>query len=158
MDLRTQPDAIQVRSAAFDARSAELEARLTRMKRDAGLSAVSGAGVLVTLDDGRVAASTPKREIERAIVHSTDITDVLNAAWKAGAEAISVNGERITAASACVGAVIQINGTLLSPPFVFNIVGPSDQPDASRHRRSFSRIPAAVAQQSGRARPIRRLR
>lgn len=41
--------------------------------------------------------------------------------------AISVNGERITAASACVGAVIQINGTLRSPPFVISIVGPPER-------------------------------
>lgn len=125
--LRSELDAIQEHAAAFDARAADLEAKLTRAKRDSGLTPASGAGIIVTLDDGRVAASTPRRDIERAIVHSTDISDVLNAAWKGGAEAISVNGERITAASACVGAVIQINGTLLSPPFVFNVVGPAER-------------------------------
>lgn len=125
--LRAELDAIQARSAGFGPLAAELEARLGRAKQDAGLTAVSGEGLLVTLDDGRVPASAPTRTIELAIVHSTDITDVLNAAWRAGAQAISVNGERITAASACVGAVIQINGTLLSPPFVVNIVGPSER-------------------------------
>lgn len=125
--LRAQLDAIQARSATFGPLAADLEARLSRAKQAAGLTPVSGEGLMVTLDDGRVPASAPTRTIELAIVHSTDITDVLNAAWRAGAEAISVNGERITAASACVGAVIQINGTLLSPPFTFSIVGPSDR-------------------------------
>ena len=123
--LRAQLDTIQARTAALGPLAADLDARLTRAKQAAGLTPVSGEGVVLTLDDGRVPASAPTRTIERAIVHSSDITDVLNAAWKGGAEAISVNGERITAASACVGAVIQINGTLLSPPFVFNIVGPA---------------------------------
>ncbi len=125
--VRAQLDAIQARSAAFGPLAADLDARLSRAKQAAGLTPVSGEGLIVTLDDGRVPASAPTRTIELAIVHSTDITDVLNAAWRAGAEAISVNGERITASSACVGAVIQINGTLLSPPFTFSIVGPSER-------------------------------
>lgn len=125
--LRAELDAIQARTAALGPLAADLDARLTRAKQAAGLTPVTGEGVVLTLDDGRVPASAPARTIERAIVHSSDITDVLNAAWKGGAEAISVNGERITAASACVGAVIQINGTLLSPPFVFNMVGPAER-------------------------------
>lgn len=125
--LRAELDAIQARSAAFGPLAAALDARVARAKEAAGLTPVAGEGLVVVLDDGRVPASAPTRTIELAIVHSTDITDVLNAAWRAGAEAISVNGERITAASACVGAVIQINGTLLSPPFTFSIVGPPDR-------------------------------
>ena len=125
--IRAELDAIQSRAAAVGAVAADLDARLGQAKAAAGLTPVTGEGVLLTLDDGRVPASAPTRTIELAIVHSTDITDVLNAAWSAGAEAISVNGERITASSACVGAVIQINGTLLSPPFIFNIVGPSER-------------------------------
>lgn len=125
--IRAELDAIQSRAAAFGALAADLDTRLAQAKAAAGLTPVTGEGVLLTLDDGRVPASAPTRTIELAIVHSTDITDVLNAAWSAGAEAISVNGERITASSACVGAVIQINGTLLSPPFIFNIVGPSER-------------------------------
>ena len=125
--LRAELDAIQAHTAALGPLAADLDARLTGAKQAAGLTPVAGEGIVLTLDDGRVPASAPARTIERAIVHSSDITDVLNAAWKGGAEAISVNGERITAASACVGAVIQINGTLLSPPFVFNIVGPAER-------------------------------
>jgi len=60
-------------------------------------------------------------------VHSNDIADVFIAAWRAGATGIAVNGERITGSPACVGAVIQLNGTLLSPPFVVSILGPADQ-------------------------------
>lgn len=142
--LRIKLDEIQARTAAFGPLAADLEARLTRAKQEAGLTPVSGEGLVLTLDDGRVPASAPLRTIELAIVHSTDITDVLNAAWKAGAQAISVNGERITGASACVGAVIQLNGTLLSPPFTFSIVGPSE--------RLYAELsdPAQLADQKGR--------
>ena len=124
--LRSELDAIDAQTAIFGGQSATLKADLDRLRAAAGLSPTSGPGITVTLDDGRVPAGTPTRNIELVIVHSSDLTDVFNAAWKGGAEAISVNGERITGSSACVGAVIQINGTLLSPPFVVRIVGPPD--------------------------------
>lgn len=124
--LRSELDAIDAQTAAFGGQSATLKADLDRLRAAAGLSPVTGPGITVTLDDGRVPTGAPARDIELAIVHSTDLTDVFNTAWKGGAEAIAVNGERITGSSACVGAVIQINGTLLSPPFVVRIVGPAD--------------------------------
>jgi len=125
--LRAKLDLIQAQGASVGGQAAALQSEIDRLKRAAGLTPRAGGGVSVTLDDARLPAGTPIRTLEAAIVHSQDITDVLNAAWKAGAEAISVNGERITAASACVGAVIQINGTLLSPPFVMSVLGPRDQ-------------------------------
>ena len=127
LQLRSQLDGIDAQTATFGGQSASLKADLDRLRAAAGLVPVTGAGISVTLDDGRVAAGAPTRDIDLAIVHSTDLTDVFNAAWKGGAAAISVNGERITSSSACVGAVIQINGTLLSPPFVVRIVGPADR-------------------------------
>jgi uncharacterized protein YlxW (UPF0749 family) len=124
--LRVQLDDIQQNAVTLDTRTAAIQTELLALKAAAGLTALSGAGVTITLDDGRVRASSSVSTIELAIVHSSDITDVVNASWKAGATAISINGERITGSSACVGAVIQINGTLLSPPFVVSVLGPSD--------------------------------
>jgi uncharacterized protein YlxW (UPF0749 family) len=124
--LRTQLDAIQEQAARLDDRSALLQRQVDELKASAGLTPANGSGVVVTLDDGRLPPSAPRRSIELAIVHSQDITDVFNAAWKAGAMGISVNGERITSATACVGATIQINGRLMSPPFVVSLLGSAD--------------------------------
>lgn len=124
--LRAELDDVLRQQAALGGQAAAIQPEIERLKRAVGLTPRSGAGVVVTLDDARLPASAPTRAIEAGIIHSQDITDVFNAAWKAGAEAISVNGERITSASACVGAVIQINGTLISPPFVINLLGPRD--------------------------------
>ncbi|HEV2012067.1 MAG TPA: DUF881 domain-containing protein [Candidatus Limnocylindria bacterium] len=126
-DLRTQLDAVGSQGAALDARAATLHEQVDALRAQAGLTALTGAGVTVTLDDARLSPSTSKETIVLAIVHSSDITDVFNAAWKAGATGMAVNGERVTGSSACVGAVIQLNGTLLSPPFVISIVGPADR-------------------------------
>ncbi|MBI2773483.1 MAG: DUF881 domain-containing protein [Chloroflexi bacterium] len=125
--LRGKLDEVTGRNASIDERAAALKRQIDQLRGESGLTATTGAGVTVTLDDGRLPASAPRRSIELAIVHSQDITDVFNAAWKAGASGIAVNGERITSATACVGATIQINGRLMSPPFVVSVLGPADQ-------------------------------
>ena len=125
--LRTQLDGVQEQAAALDGRAAGLKRQIDELRVEGGLTPQRGEGLFVTLDDGRLPANAPRRSIELAIVHSQDITDVFNAAWRAGARGIAVNGERITAATACVGATIQINGRLMSPPFVVSVLGPGDQ-------------------------------
>ena len=126
-DLRARLDGVQELATGVDDRAASLKRSIDELRTAAGLTAASGPGVVLTLDDGRLPASAPRRSIELAIVHSQDIADVFNAAWKAGAVGIAVNGERITSATACVGATIQINGRLMSPPFVVSVLGPPDQ-------------------------------
>ena len=125
-ELRARLELVASQGATLDARGAAIHTQVDALRTQAGLTPVAGAGVTVTVDDARLPASTPIQTIVLAIVHSTDITDVFNAAWRAGATGIAVNGERITGSSACVGAVIQLNGTLLSPPFVISVVGPVD--------------------------------
>lgn len=124
--LRAQLDKIQEQAATLDSSIGTFQRQVDDLKASAGLTPLAGAGLVVTLDDGRLPPSAPRRSIELAIVHSQDITDVFNAAWKAGARGIAVNGERITSATACVGATIQINGRLMSPPFVVTVLGPVD--------------------------------
>ncbi len=126
-ELRSQLDAIQEQASRTNSDAFELHRLIDGLRADAGLSETSGEGIVVTLDDARLPPSRDSRLVAQAIVHSQDITDVFNSAWKAGATAISVNGERIAGTSACVGATIQINGTLMSPPFVISIVGPVDK-------------------------------
>jgi uncharacterized protein YlxW (UPF0749 family) len=146
--LRTALERITEQGAALGGQAASVHSELEALRRLAGLETLTGAGVTLTLDDARLPPAATRQSIELAIVHSSDITDVLNAAWKGGAQGIAVNGERITAASACVGAVIQINGSLLSPPFVISIVGepeallrtlndPSELRDQKRRRNAY---------------------
>jgi uncharacterized protein YlxW (UPF0749 family) len=123
-DLRSRLDEIQRESASLGGEAAALQRQIEDLKPLAGLTALEGPGLVVTLDDARLPATA--KNIERSIVHSQDITDVVNAAWKAGAEAIAINGERIVGTSSCVGATIQINGRLMSPPYVINVIGSSE--------------------------------
>ena len=124
LEARAALDAIQEEAARLGGTAADLQREIDEMKVAAGITPLNGEGVLVTLDDARLPPSRNPQLIAPAIVHSQDLTDVINVAWKDGARGIAINDERITGASACAGATIQINGTLLSPPFVLAIVGP----------------------------------
>ncbi len=95
----------------------------------AGLSAVKGRGITVKLDDTKAIEDIWEQngvyDSNVYIIHDTDIMSVINELRAAGAEAISVNGQRIISNTAirCVGPLIQINGVNLSAPFTISAIG-----------------------------------
>ncbi|OQB06067.1 MAG: hypothetical protein BWY19_00496 [bacterium ADurb.Bin212] len=90
----------------------------------AGLSDVSGRGVEITLND-----SDSGPVSEDTIVHASDLRDVVNYLWAGGAEAISINDQRIVATTAidCVVNTILINNVKLSNPFKITAIGNSEK-------------------------------
>ena len=104
----------------------EIESRLERSRTLAGLVAVRGPGLEVTLDDSSL--TEPETEnVNDLVIHSEDVQAVVNAAWRSGAEAVSINGQRLVSTSAvlCVGNTLLLNGTVHSPPYVVRAVGAS---------------------------------
>ncbi|HEV3475115.1 MAG TPA: DUF881 domain-containing protein [Actinomycetota bacterium] len=90
----------------------------------AGGAALEGPGVTVTLDDSSSRRS-PTGDPNDLIVHEQDIQTVVNALWAAGAEAVAVNGERLTSTSAvrCAGNTLLLHGALHSPPYRIQAIG-----------------------------------
>ena len=88
---------------------------------DAGFVAVSGPGIRLTLDDEP--AGDPDGR-----VRATDLRLLVNGLWEAGAEAIAINGRRLTSLSAIVNSdiAIQVNKGPLSPPYVVQAIGDPD--------------------------------
>lgn len=89
-----------------------------------GVSDVKGEGIILTLVDGAQAADSSN---VNTLVHDSDILTVVNELKAAGAEAISVNGQRIISSSAirCVGPVIQVNYQKVATPFEIKAIGNS---------------------------------
>ncbi|MGQ9782491.1 MAG: DUF881 domain-containing protein [Armatimonadota bacterium] len=108
----------------------ELEAALQEMKLLAGVVAVRGPGLVVTLMDSPMAKANQVSpdNVEDYIVHDYDIRAVVNELFAAGAEAISVNGQRLIATSSirCVGPVILVNAVRVAPPYVIKAIGKPD--------------------------------
>jgi uncharacterized protein YlxW (UPF0749 family) len=90
----------------------------------AGGGTVAGPGVVVTIDDAD-AERSPTGDPNDLIIHERDIQTVVNALWSAGAEAVAVNGERLTALSAvrCAGNTLLLHGALHSPPYRVAAIG-----------------------------------
>lgn len=124
--LRGSIAAAQRQQARDRAALDDVQAALKDQQVRAGLIGLVGPGVQVTLDDSATAPVSAAAANDY-IVHDTDVRDVVSALWSAGAEAISINGERLVANSSivCVGTVIIINDTRLSPPFSFHAIGPT---------------------------------
>ena len=91
-------------------------------KMNAGLIAVTGPGLRITLDDSKNVA---KGVDVNNIIHEQYIRAIFNALWNGGAEAIAVNDQRVTTNTEvfCAGAYIQINGSRQMPPYVIQAIG-----------------------------------
>lgn len=104
-----------------------MEYELKYYKMLSGYSTVTGPGVIIRISDS-------ERELESGqnpndlIVHDIDILRVLNDFKKAGAEAISINGERVLPGSKikCSGATITVNETTYGQPFIIKAIGNID--------------------------------
>jgi len=85
---------------------------------------VKGAGLEITLADNN-AVGTGLIDPSMVLVHYDDLLQVVNALNNAGAEAISINGQRVitTTAITCEGNVIKVNGEKISSPFVVKAIG-----------------------------------
>ncbi len=91
-------------------------------------SPVSGPGVQITLSDappGQIPAGATPNDL---VIHQQDIEDTMNALWAGGAEAMTVQGVRITNRTVirCIGNVILVDGTSYSPPYVIQAIGDPD--------------------------------
>lgn len=87
----------------------------------AGLTDVLGNGVVIKLNDAAVKTG----DVSDYVVHNTDLVEVVNDLKKVGAQAISVNNERIISTSEiiCAGPTIRINRNRYSVPYEIKAIG-----------------------------------
>lgn len=121
--LAEYEDAASKTSSLTEAIKKELE----KVRMLAGLTPGTGPGVVVTLDDSNLPRQ-PGEDANLFLIHDEDLLKVINELFAAGAEAISVNGQRIIANSEvrCVGPTIIINSVKLAPPFIIQAIGDPD--------------------------------
>jgi uncharacterized protein YlxW (UPF0749 family) len=102
------------------------------------LIAVQGPGVRVTLTDSTRSWAGRADDL---LVHDFDLRDVIGILWLGGAEAISVNGERIVNSTSvyCVGSTILVNDTRLAPPYIIVAIGDPDRLEATLRNPGYLR-------------------
>ena len=127
--LRTDVETQQQRAAG--SANAGAEQRLTKAADDAadpaGLTALSGQSVSVTLNDSTMSINdlpengTP----DWLVVHQQDVQGVVNALWRGGARGMMIMDQRVVSTSAvrCVGNTLILQGRVYSPPFTVRAIG-----------------------------------
>jgi len=108
--------------------SEQIEKQIKLNNNLIGLTNLKGQGIIITLEDDPTATRENigiLDDISNHIVHYLDIINVVNELKNAGAEAISVNGQRIvnTTSINCIGNVIKINDQKVNSPFVIKAIG-----------------------------------
>lgn len=93
-----------------------------------GTSEVSGKGIIITLNDNQSVSTETlgiTEDISTYIVHEEDLLNVVNELKNAGAEAISINDQRIISTSSiiCAGNIVRVNGNRVGAPFVIKAIG-----------------------------------
>ncbi len=95
-------------------------------KKLAGYLDLKGEGIVILMSDSQ-REKGQFQSINEFIIHDDDVYQILWDLRNAGAEAISVNGERVLfnlTQIICNGPTIRINNRLYSQPFVIRAIGP----------------------------------
>ena len=125
--LRREVAELQAVAAAGNGRVAAERARGDGLAEPTGLTAVTGPGLTVSLDDAprRDGVDPPSDDPDNLVVHQQDVQAVVNALWAGGAEAMTLMGQRVISTSAvrCVGNTLVLHGQVYSPPFVVRAIG-----------------------------------
>jgi uncharacterized protein YlxW (UPF0749 family) len=135
--LQARADALRAEVAALRERElgGPAVARLRDLEAATGLAPVRGDGARITLSDGATPINpvTGRRSVDGR-VRDTDLQLASNALWAAGAEAIAVNGQRLTATSTIrqAGEAILVDFRPVTTPYVIVAIGPDDLADTFR--------------------------
>ncbi len=115
-----------LQAAALSGDDDELAADVVRLSLASGAVAVTGPGLRVTLDDSPDAGDDLFADEDKTKrVLDVDVQQVVNGLWAGGAEAIAVNGQRLTTLSAIRGAgtAILVDYRPLARPYVIDAIG-----------------------------------
>ena len=131
-DLRSQIDALESEAAARSQTTQALRNQVADLRAHAGLVAVHGPGVEIVVRSG-----VPGPNVQGQggyLVNFQDVQDIVNLLFAQGAEAIAVNGRRITPLTAFSGTEGQIvidQGPPLTSPVKVDAVGDRNRMQAA---------------------------
>jgi uncharacterized protein YlxW (UPF0749 family) len=136
--LRKQIQDLEAAGQGSAALVVELNRRLEEARIAAGLIPLTGTGIVLQLEDSTLPLPPDGHEADY-LVSARDIRTVVEELWLAGAEAVSVNGERVTTSTAVldIGGSILVNSAYLAPPFQVSAIGPTDLYDRLLESQGF---------------------
>ncbi|MGH3357302.1 MAG: DUF881 domain-containing protein [Nocardioidaceae bacterium] len=115
--------AAEVEALEAGASDPEYDERAANESIAVGLVAVTGPGAEVVVDNAEDFETQPQGR-----VRDTDLQQLVNGLWNAGAEAIAINGQRITSMTSIrtAGEAITVNYRSLTSPYTVQAIGDMD--------------------------------
>ncbi len=94
-----------------------------------GTVAVRGPGIILEISDSSMRTSNDFGGADVYVIHDFDLLQIANELWCAGAEAVSLNGQRLITGSAiaCSARLIEVNKVTVASPFVFQAIGDKEK-------------------------------
>ncbi len=125
--LRQQIQDVEQQGAGSKAVLVDLNNRLDEARIAAGLIPLTGTGIVLKLEDSTQPVPPDGNESDY-LVGAADLRTVIALLWRSGAEAIAVNGERLTTSSAIidVGGSVLVNAAYIAGPYQITAIGPQD--------------------------------
>lgn len=101
------------------------EAEIKNNQMLLGLTEVFGQGFVIELDENREISSDEVLNINGYLVHEEDLLYIVNELFNSGADAISINNQRIASITdiLCDGNIIRINGKMVGVPITIKAIG-----------------------------------
>ncbi|HLX35786.1 MAG TPA: DUF881 domain-containing protein [Candidatus Limnocylindrales bacterium] len=134
LDLRNRIQSLEAQGPGAAASLKQLYADLGQAKIAAGLTALTGPGAVFRLEDSSTLGAA-----DEGLVTANDVRVLVEQLWLAGAEAIAVNGERVTVSTAIldIGGSVLVNSAYLAPPYTIAVIGPPDIYERLQQSASF---------------------
>ncbi|SDB80529.1 Uncharacterized conserved protein YlxW, UPF0749 family [Raineyella antarctica] len=128
-DVRAQVDRLSGATGASGVSAQQLEQAAT----NAQTTPVSGPGLTVVLNDAPSSVAPPDVDPDLLVVHQQDIQAVVNALWQGGAEAMTIQGQRVisTTGIKCVGNTVVLQGIPYAPPYRIQVIGDQNALEAA---------------------------
>ena len=122
VDMRDEIATLETQFLETTTQGRALSNRLSTLGVRTGSAAVTGPGVRAVVDDAPDAISAQQQVLDK------DLQKLVNALWESGAEAIAINGQRLTNLTAIrhAGSAITVNFRSLSRPYVVSAIGNPD--------------------------------
>ncbi|MFX4273409.1 DUF881 domain-containing protein [Propionibacteriaceae bacterium Y1685] len=138
-ELRAEVDAL---TTERNARTGEQPADNAQDAYVAGNVPVRGPAVTVTLTDAPSSVQPVGVDDDELVVHQQDIQSVVNALWLGGAEAMTIQGQRVisTTGIKCVGNTVVLHGVPYAPPYVITAIGDPLRLEASLESSEYLQI------------------
>lgn len=127
--------------------------RLNALGVSTGATAARGPGLVLTVNDAPDASvdaqGNPRTDSSsQGRLTSTDLQIIVNGLWEAGAEAVSINGQRVASQTAIrfAGQAILVNFRALSPPYDITVIGGPTVADNFKNDSGGAYLRALVSQ------------